>query len=122
MTHRVVVDDSEDVRVLVSLAFTRDGRLQVLAAVGDGQQGVEAVREHRPDVVVMDVSMPVMDGLAATRAIKGELPDVRVLVLTGYGDERVAAQATDAGADAFLDKSEPLDVMIGAVVGLAERP
>lgn len=107
--------------MLVQLAFKRDGRLEVLASVGDGQQGIEAVREHLPDVVVMDVSMPVMDGLSATRAIKGELPHIPVLILTGYGDARLAEEATAAGADGFLDKSEPLPSMIDAVVALAAR-
>lgn len=54
----VVVDDAADLRMLIALAFKRDGRLEVLASVGDGQQGIDAVREHGPDVVVMDVSMP----------------------------------------------------------------
>ena len=122
MTHRVVVvDDSEDLRMLLSLAFKRDGRVQVLASVGDGQQGIDAVREHSPDVVLMDVSMPVMDGLTATRRLKQEFPDLPVLILTGYGDARLEEEAARAGADIFMDKTQPLNAVVDAVVALAER-
>lgn len=104
----VVVDDAADLRQLIVLALRRDERLEVLADVADGEQAIAAVREHRPDVVLMDISMPVMDGLTATREIKQAFPGVRVVVFTGYGDERVEAEATRAGADAFVDKTMPL--------------
>lgn len=122
MPHRVVVvDDSEDLRTLLTLAFKRDGRLQVLASAPDGQQGIQAVREHKPDVVLMDVSMPVMDGLTATRALKQEFPDLPILVLTGYGDARVAEEAARAGADAFMDKTQSLSAVADTAVALANR-
>lgn len=117
----VVVDDAADLRMLMALAFERDGRLEVLAAAGDGQQGIEAVREHAPDVVIMDVSMPVMDGLTATRRLKQEFPDLPILILTGYGDARLEAEADRAGADRFMDKTQPLTAVADAVVALAER-
>lgn len=117
----VVVDDAADLRTLVALAFQRDGRLEVLASVGDGQQGIDAVREHAPDVVLMDVSMPVMDGLAATRKLKEEFPDLPILILTGYGDARLADEAARAGADSFMEKSQPLAAVIDAAVSLAGR-
>lgn len=122
MSHRVVVvDDSADLRMLLSLAFKRDGRVQVAASVGDGQQGIDAVREHNPDVVLMDVSMPVMDGLTATRRLKQEFPDLPILILTGYGDARLEEEAARAGADTFMDKTQPLTVVVDAIVALADR-
>lgn len=122
MSHRVVVvDDSADLRKIISLAFERDGRLQVLAAVGDGQQGIDAVREHDPDVVLMDVSMPVMDGLTATRRLKEEFPGLPIVILTGYGDARLVEEAERAGADAFMDKTQPLAAVADVVVALAGR-
>lgn len=117
----VVVDDAPDLRMLIALAFRRDGRLEVLAAVGDGQQGIDAVRAHGPDVVVMDVSMPVMDGLTATRKLKEEFPRLPIMILTGYGDTRVREEAARAGADEFMDKTEPLTAVADAVAALVDR-
>jgi DNA-binding NarL/FixJ family response regulator len=120
VTYRVViVDDAADLRELLVFALNRDGRLEVLADVGDGKLGVEAVHRHRPDLVLMDVSMPVMNGLTATREIKASFPDLPVVILTGYGDERVAAEATTSGADAFVDKSTPLARLADLVAELA---
>jgi DNA-binding NarL/FixJ family response regulator len=122
VTHRlIIVDDAEDLRGLLVLAFGRDERLEVVADVGDGKQGVEAVHEHRPDLVLMDISMPVMDGLTATREIKSSYPDLLVAILTGYGDDRVAEEATRAGADAFLDKTTPLARLADVLSELARR-
>jgi DNA-binding NarL/FixJ family response regulator len=122
MTHRlIIVDDAEDLRGLLVLALGRDERLEVVADVGDGQQGVDAVHEHRPDLVLMDISMPIMDGLTATREIKSSYPDLLVAILTGYGDDRVAEEATRAGADAFLDKTTPLPRLADVLIELARR-
>lgn len=118
----MIVDDAEDLRTVLSLAFRRDGRLEVLASVGDGQQGVAAVRQHAPDVVLMDVSMPVMDGLTATRHLKAEFPDLPILILTGFADARLGEEAMRAGADAFMDKSESLPAVVDALVALAAGP
>lgn len=114
----VVVDDVADLRYLIGRAFKRDGRLEVLAAVGDGQQGIEAVREHGPAAVLMDISMPVMDGITATRQLKQEFPDLRIMILTGYGDERMEQEARDAGADAFVDKTASLPAVVDALAAL----
>jgi CheY-like chemotaxis protein len=122
MTHRlIIVDDAVDLRGLLVLALGRDERLEVVADVGDGKQGVEAVHEHRPDLVLMDISMPVMDGLTATREIKSSYPDLLVAILTGYGDDRVAEQAARAGADAFVDKTTPLARLADILIELAHR-
>lgn len=117
----VVVDDAADLRMLIGLAFKRDGRLEVLASAGDGQQGIDAVRKHRPDVVIMDVSMPVMDGLTATRTLKAEFPELPILILTGYGDARLEEEAARAGADRFMDKTQPLTAVADAAVALVDR-
>jgi CheY-like chemotaxis protein len=115
----VIVDDAADLRKLLVFACNRDERLEVLADVGDGKLGVEAVHRHRPDIVLMDVSMPVMDGLTATRQIKTAFPELPVVILTGYGDARVAEEAATSGADAFVDKTTPLSRLADLLAELA---
>lgn len=79
----------------------------------NGREAVALVTERRPDVVLMDVQMPVMDGLEATRRIKSQRPEVRVIVLTLHGDYR--AEALAAGADAFLVKGGPPESLRNAI-------
>lgn len=117
----VIVDDAVQLRTLLKIAFKRDARLEVVADVGDGQQGIDAVGAHLPDVVLMDVSMPVMDGVTATRAIKADFPALPIVIFTGYDDAGVAAEAKLAGADAFLDKTVPLPEVADTLVALAAR-
>lgn len=116
----VVVDDVADLRMLIGRAFKRDGRLDVLASVGNGELGIEAVREHHPDVVLMDVSMPVKDGITATRELKQEFPELPIMILTGYADERLEEEARQAGADGFIDKSKSLPEVVDAVAALVD--
>ncbi|MFA9445847.1 response regulator transcription factor [Egicoccus sp. AB-alg6-2] len=119
----VIVDDAADLRLLLVFALGRDPRLTVLADVEDGAQAIEAVREHEPDVVLMDVAMPVMDGITATRLLTRDHPDLPVVVFTGYGDGRVEAEAREAGAAAFLDKTVPLTTVADTLVEIARaRP
>lgn len=114
----VIVDDAVDLRKVLVLALQRDPRLTILADVGDGEQALEAVERHRPHVVLMDVAMPVKDGITATRELKSLYPDIAVVIFTGYGDDRVAAEAADAGADVFVEKNRPLtevaDLLVAA--------
>jgi NarL family two-component system response regulator LiaR len=91
----------------------------VVAEASDGQATIACVREVHPDVVLMDRQMPVMDGLEATRRLKQEWPDLKVLVVTSlYGDDsRQAALA--AGADGFLDKWDIATDLLPTILRLA---
>jgi DNA-binding NarL/FixJ family response regulator len=103
--HRILAaDDHPLIRAgLVSYLETEPG-LKVVAEAGNGEEALEKYRELRPDIVLMDLSMPVMDGLAATRAILDEFPDAKVIVLTTYGGDEDIYQALDAGAVGYLVK------------------
>lgn len=91
---------------------------QVIAEVANGSDAVELARQHRPDVVVMDVSMKGLNGLDATSRIKAELPSIRVIVLSMHDSEDYVAQALRAGASGYLlkDSAEPeLELALSAV-------
>jgi DNA-binding NarL/FixJ family response regulator len=91
----------------------------VVAEAADGRQAVELACRHRPDVVVMDVRMPVLDGVAAIHALREAGLDVPVLTLTTYDDEQVLAAALRAGAAGFLTKAAPAEDLLRAVKEVA---
>ncbi|MEZ4634451.1 MAG: response regulator transcription factor [Caldilineaceae bacterium] len=103
---------------LVCALLTTSPDVEVVAEASDGNEAVEQVAQHHPDVVLMDVRMPGMDGLAATRAIKKLWPQIRVVLLTMYDHYRQEAQA--AGAEAYLIKGCSLDELLQAL-GTGDR-
>jgi DNA-binding NarL/FixJ family response regulator len=112
----VLVDDQELVRTGLRTLAERDGDITVVGEAADGRGGLGVVRQHRPDVVLMDIRMPVMDGIAATRAIVDDpaLAAVRVVVLTTFDDDENVMSAIRAGAAGFLLKDvSPSDLREG---------
>ena len=113
MTTRVVLaDDQELVRTGFRMILAGEDDIEVVAEAANGREAVDATRRHRPDVVVMDIRMPVMDGVEATRAIAGDpgLAEARVLVLTTFDADEHVVQALRAGASGFLLKDvTPID-------------
>jgi DNA-binding NarL/FixJ family response regulator len=88
--------------------------IETVGAARDGQQAIDLVQTLQPDVVLMELNLPRLDGLTAIRTIKRRWPDVRIVVLTMYATER--ASALDSGADAFLLKGCPTDELLEAVM------
>lgn len=103
----VVIDDAADLRELLRIALSRGG-MSVVGEAGDGLAGIEAVRTGRPDVVLLDLSMPVMDGLEALPHIRALAPAARIIVLSGFGATELTQRALDAGADGYLQKGVSL--------------
>jgi len=87
----------------------------VVGEAVNGQHALELCRQLRPDLVLMDLRMPVMDGLTATRAIKEELPAIRVLVVTAYESEDYLREAASAGAADYILKDAPREQLLEAV-------
>ncbi|MFC8923661.1 response regulator [Cellulosimicrobium sp. NPDC057127] len=106
MIRVVIVDDQELVRAGLRALAVHDGDIEVVAEARTGCEGLARVRELRPDVVLMDVRMPEMDGLEATRAIVADaaLADVRVLMLTTFDEDEDVVAAVRAGAAGYLLK------------------
>ena len=100
----IVADDQASIREALAMMLDMTPGLTVVATAADGEQAVALTGEHRPDVVLMDLRMPKMDGIAATAAITARFPEVAVVVLTTYDDGPSIIAALGAGARGYLTK------------------
>ncbi len=121
MTSVVLVDDQDLVRAGLRTLLTRDESISVVAEATDGRRGVDTVRRYRPDVVLMDLRMPVMGGIEATRAIRADerLTGTHVVVLTTFDDDTDIVEAIRAGAVGYLLKNTPRGDLRDAVARAA---
>lgn len=115
MIRVLVVDDDALVRSSLSMILASATDLDVVAEAADGRDAVERARAHRPDVVLMDVRMPVMDGIAATAEVRRAVPGTQVCMLTTFGLDSYVVDALHAGASGFLLKDTPPLEIIAAV-------
>ena len=111
----VIVDDNLHYRNTISSYLQKKNNFQVVAEAGDGLAAIQAVEKHRPDVVLMDISMPVMDGIDATWVIKSKFPEIRVIVLTMHDVGSISGAAFKAGAFWCLNKECSPNEIIKAI-------
>lgn len=116
MTIRLLIaDDLAMVRGALAALLDLENDLEVVGQVGRGDEVVDACREHRPEVVLMDVEMPGMDGIAASAALRRAMPEVRVLVVTTFGRPGFLRRAMQAGVQGFVVKDTPATQLADAV-------
>ena len=108
----VVIDDTEDLRALLKIALTRKG-IDVVGEAPDGRSGIELVRHTPCDLVMLDLAMPVMDGLEALPAIRHLCPSAWIVVLSGFGAEQMSGRALRAGADGYIQKGTSIREIVG---------
>jgi DNA-binding NarL/FixJ family response regulator len=111
----LIVDDDALVRSGLSLILGGASDLQVVAQAGNGREGLLAVAEHRPDVVLMDIRMPVMDGIEATTQLLKRAEPPQVIVLTTFGADDYVVRALAAGASGFLLKDTAPEDIVDAI-------
>jgi DNA-binding NarL/FixJ family response regulator len=115
MTRVLVADDQALVRVGLRKILEAEPDLDVVAEAADGEDAVAEARLHRPDVVLMDIRMPVLDGIEATRRIVATQSTARVLILTTFGLDTYVFDALRAGASGFMLKDAPPEELVAAV-------
>ena len=121
MTIRVLVaDDQSMVRAGFRMLLTGEQDIEVVAEASNGREAVTMAERFNPAVVLMDIRMPVLDGIEATRRIVGAQPATRVLILTTFGLDEYVYEALRAGASGFVLKDDPAEQLISAVRTVAE--
>lgn len=111
----LLVDDHKVMREGLAFLLSRCPDIEVVGQAGNGRKGIEEVSRLHPDVVLMDISMPVMDGLEATAQIKSMWPETKVIILSMYGETQMSQRSVEAGADLFLSKAGSLDELVSAI-------
>jgi two-component system, NarL family, response regulator LiaR len=120
----LLADDHAVLRQGTAELLQREPDLEVVGEAGDGQQAIELVQTLKPDIVIMDVRMPVLSGVEATRRIREAWPQVQVLVLTAHDDDQYVFSLLQAGASGYLLKTAPVGDLVRAIhqVRLGESP
>jgi len=114
-TRVLIVDDVPQVRRELRTLLPLLDAIEIVGEAEDGQSAIELATTLQPEVILMDVGMPIVNGLAATRSIKQQCPQCHVIILSIHDDEAVRAQARSAGADDFIDKGAPLATLLQAI-------
>ena len=115
MTRLVVVDDNPVFRKTLCSVLGREPDIQVVAEAADGRTALEMVEAHAPDVILVDVRLPIMDGFETTKAIAARRPSTRVIVLSMFDDEETRAKAIAAGASGYFCKAGDMKHTLAAI-------
>src|SRR5688572_421749 len=100
----LLADDVFDLRFMVRLALERSGKFEVIAEAENGQEAIDMARAYQPDLVLLDISMPVLDGLEALPRVLEACDSCKVVMLSGFEASRLGATATELGASGYLEK------------------
>jgi DNA-binding NarL/FixJ family response regulator len=115
----VLVDDVEDMRALLRVLLQQDGRFEIVGEAANGQDAIAVARECNPEIVVLDLAMPVMDGLTALPELRRIVPGVRVVILSGLPADQMGPAAQDAGAVGYLEKGRDVPSLAADIYELA---
>ena len=118
----LLVDDVHDLRTLFRHALARDERVDVIGEASDGIEAIEKTNELQPDVVVLDLAMPRLDGMRAIPRLHEALPGVRIMVLSGFSSPKLAARAIASCATGFVEKGVSPHELADAIVQVYRAP
>lgn len=108
----IIVDDDALIRDSLKMLLELEEEFQVLGLAGNGQEALELCQEELPDLVLMDIRMPIMDGVLGTKKLKELYPQVRVVILTTFRDDEYIKEALKNGAEGYILKSQPADSIV----------
>ncbi len=111
----LVVDDAAEIRQLVKMVLAMNERILVIGEGSNGEEAVELCQQHQPDVLVLDISMPLMDGLQALPLIREVSPATRVVMLSGFTTPEIKTRALKLGACTFVEKGSVIGDIVAAV-------
>jgi DNA-binding NarL/FixJ family response regulator len=114
----LLVDDTPEIRELLRLALEMDGRFEFVGEAGDGRTAVSLTQSEKPHTVILDLAMPVMDGLQAIPEIRKEAPEAKILVLSGFEARQMSKEAMARGADAYVEKGKNLTELMARLAEL----
>ncbi len=118
----LVVDDHELTRVSLKLALQRQAGLELVGLASNGQEAIEMADRHLPDVIVIDLQMPIMDGLSASTQIKSDHPNIKILAYSSLEDPQTEVMLQTAKVDAFCKKDVALQDLVKVINRLGQRP
>ena len=114
----LLVDDDAELRALLEIILEEDGRFDVVGQAADGREALGLARSARPDIVVLDLLMPGMDGLRALPQLREALPRARIVVVSAFPDPYTLLDAVKLGADGYIDKTRVWRELLPTITGL----
>ncbi|MEY2432467.1 MAG: hypothetical protein QOC92_2192 [Acidimicrobiaceae bacterium] len=121
MISTVIADDSDDIRMLIRLQLSRDGRFDIVGEAGDGQQALDVIDARHPDLLLLDLAMPHMDGLEVLACLQARECRPPVVVFSGFASQTMIDRAMSLGAVAYIDKGRDLDEIAAILVEAVEQ-
>jgi DNA-binding NarL/FixJ family response regulator len=116
----LIVDDQVAVREMVAMVMDRDGGFAVVAEAESGIEGLRCLHSHSPELIITGLSLPEMNGPEMIRAVRNEMPEIRVLIFTGSRNRHLLMQGIEAGPHGFVHKTEPLSTFRSAFHAVAD--
>ena len=115
MIRVLIADDQELIRQSLRIVLGNTEGLEITGIVGDGIQVLESIKKHKPDVILMDIRMPKMDGIQCTRIVKEKYPEIKIIILTTFDDEEYVFEALRDGASGYLLKGISIERLVDAI-------
>jgi DNA-binding NarL/FixJ family response regulator len=117
----LVVDDAANLRELLTLLLESEDDFEVVGTASDGAKAIEAAEQLNPDIVLLDLAMPVLDGMQALPKLRSQLPDARIVIFSGFDQGPLVEEAMKIGADAYLEKGASVTSLVSMLRELRDR-